>query len=147
MHRAIAAAGNRRVLEQLSDTEVEQLRPAFAGDQDIGRLQVPMHHQMAVGIVHGSANLAEELEPVVDAESMLVAVAGDRHAAYELHHYVGHAVDGLAAIDQAGDMTMLEGGEDLALDTETAARLTLVESRREQLDRYLVAEGDIVPHR
>ena len=44
-------------VEQLGDAEVEQLRRAVGGDQDVVRLQVAMHDQVLMRVVHRARRL------------------------------------------------------------------------------------------
>ena len=43
-------------IEQLRDAEVQQLRHALRRDQDVVRLQVTMHDQVLVRVMHGRAH-------------------------------------------------------------------------------------------
>ena len=47
-------------VQQLGDTEIEQLDDAVSGHQDIRGLQIPVHDQMSVGVPDGREHLKEE---------------------------------------------------------------------------------------
>ena len=48
------------VLQQLGDAEVEQLRHAVGGDQDVRWLDVAMHDEVLMRVGHGGAHLAKQ---------------------------------------------------------------------------------------
>ena len=100
------------------DPEVEQFRHALFGDHDVARLDVAVHDQAAVRVTHCVAHLEEELQPGVHREAPRVAVLVDRHALDVLHHQIGQALGGGAAVEQAGDVRVLEPRQDLALRAE-----------------------------
>ena len=49
-------------VEHLGDAEVEQLDVALGRDEHVARLEVAMHDQVLVGVLHGVADLECELE-------------------------------------------------------------------------------------
>ena len=55
-------------IEELGDAEVEQLDGAVACHQDVRRLEVAVHDQVAMGVLHGVAELQEQLEPRLDRQ-------------------------------------------------------------------------------
>ena len=133
--------------QQLGDAEVEELRSAVARHEDVGRLEIPMHHQVAVSVGDGPADGTEEIEAAPQVESSSGAVEVQGQALHVLHREVGVPVLGRASVDQAGDRGMLESGQDAAFPTET-----LDEERRpgpsaEQLERHLLEVHVVVPPR
>src|SRR5262245_21210086 len=56
-------AGDKRI-EQLRDSEVEQLWNAIFSDQDIARLDVAMNYEVLVRVVDRGAYLLKQLEPL-----------------------------------------------------------------------------------
>ncbi len=111
------------LLEELGDAEVEELDFAFAGDEDVGRFEVAVHHQAGVSVGDRVAHLQEDRELGGKSEAGLRAVAVDRHALDILEREVGGAVLGDPAVDQARDVRMLEPRQDLALAFEALAEL------------------------
>ena len=103
--RRVTGTGMRQALrsEQLRDAEVEQLRCALADDEDIGRLDVAMNHQVAMRVLHRGANLHEQLEPFAHEQGAGVAIGIDGLAVDMLHHQIGRAVVEIAAVDQTRD--------------------------------------------
>jgi hypothetical protein len=129
--------------EQLGDAEIEQLGPAVGGHQDVRRLEIPVNDQVLVGVAHRLADLHHQLEPPLDGELVLVAVADQRLALDQLHGEVRQPVGGHAALEQSRDARMLEQRQDPALLEEAAEH-----SRRgplDQLDRGPLLELPVGP--
>src|SRR6202041_2846705 len=68
--------------------------------------------------LHGRAHLLEQCQAGSDAEAMFGAEISDRGAVDEIHHKVGKAIFGGAAVHNARDVGMVEAGEDLTLLAE-----------------------------
>ena len=94
-----------------------------------------MYHEPAVGMVHGPGHLGHETDPVADDERVGVGPGRDRCAVDELSDEVGHAVARLAAVDEAGDAGVIEGGEEVALAPEPGGHVGPGE--RERLANHL----------
>ena len=108
--------------EQLGDTKVEKLRHAIVGYQDVARLQVAMNDEVLMSELDGGAHGAKQLQPLVDGESMGVAVLVNGHAIDELHDQVGISFFGAATVQQSSDVGMFEAGQDLAFGLESRYR-------------------------
>ena len=78
-----------------------------------------MDHQVLVGGLDGDGDLAQQFDPLLQVEPVLVAVVIDGHPLDELHRQVGHTLLGGAAVDQPGDVGMVQAGEDASLGVET----------------------------
>ncbi len=124
--------------QQLGDAEVEQLDLTGGGDHDVAGLEVAMDHQVAVGVGHRLAHRHEQLEPLLQACLVGAAPLGDGAALHQLHHHVGAAVAGHAAVEQAGDAGMLQPRQDLALGGEAPGLACGVAA--DQLERHLLLE-------
>src|SRR5207253_9461090 len=72
--RLLNAWGGAIGAEQLGDTEVQELRRAVFGDQDVARFDVPMNDQVLMRVLHSRADRAKELEPLLSRELVLIAV-------------------------------------------------------------------------
>ncbi len=107
-----------RAIEQPRDAEVQQLGPAFGGDAHVGRLQVPMHHQVAMRVRHRGADLAEQRQTLLQRVRRVGAPLGQADALDQLHHHVGPAIGRDVAVDEVRDARVVEPGHDLALDLE-----------------------------
>jgi hypothetical protein len=108
--------------------------------EDVGRLQIPMHDPLAVGVVHGpgqrldqpggvrrrDAGLARPLRPrqgVVEAAAGHVLQAQERHAL------------GVADLVDLDDVRVLEPGDRLRLPAEPVDGIPAGHAALEHLDR------------
>ncbi len=127
-------------LHELGDAEVEQTRHPRAVHEDVGRLDVPVDHELCVRVSDGLANLAEEVEPLVDPEPVSVAVGVDRLAVHVLHDRIGDTLGGRAAVEEACHAGMLQARQDPSLVAEAPAHLLVVEGAGKQLDGNALVE-------
>src|SRR5690606_18439395 len=102
----------------LRDAEVEQLRLTRRGHEDVRRLQVAMDDEVAVRVLDGVANPAEQLDAPPHRNSHALAVRRDGFPVDVLHREVGTAVDVRAAVEEARDEGMFEPREDLTFAPE-----------------------------
>ncbi len=100
-----------------------------------------MDHQVLVRIFHRLAHLEEQPQPLGDALAAGGGVGGDRHAFDELHGEVRDAVVAGAAVEQPGDVRMLEPRQDLTFVAEALEEL----GRPRREGRHL--EGDALGER
>ncbi len=135
--RAFGAAGRFRV-QELRDAEVEELHPAVGVDQDVARLEIAMDHEVAMGVAHRVADLAEQLQPFVEVAAARAAVLGERQPFDELEDGVGAPVGGDAAVEQPGDPRVLQSRQDPALGAEALEQRRRVTTQ--ELDRGLLPE-------
>ena len=77
-----------------------------------------MDHQPLMRVLHGRAHLEKQLQPLSGRKAVVVTIRIDPYALDQLHHQVGNAVVSGAAIQQTGDVGMIERGENLALSAE-----------------------------
>ena len=124
-HHGAARLGEGGVVESvlaagqhLGDAKVEQLHLSGAGDQDVRRLEVAVHDEPAVRVLDGVAHRADERDALLDRAGVRVAVPVERHAVDVLHGEERLAVVGEAAVEQAGDVRVVQAGKDLALALE-----------------------------
>jgi hypothetical protein len=80
------------VRKQLCHSEIEQLDLAVVGDHDVGRLEVAVHDEVPMGMMHGPADFDEPLEPLFHAELVRRAVRSNGGALDVFHHEIGPAV-------------------------------------------------------
>src|SRR5665213_1795019 len=135
--------------DQLGDAEVEQLGGGIGGDKDVGGLQIAVDDEVAVGVGDGFEDVQEEVAAGLDAEGILAAEDVDGAAFYILHGEEGDAVGGGPAVEQAGNIRVIQICEDLALVAEAAqdflgVHAALDDFEGDLLDVFLVvAEGEI----
>src|SRR5206468_684934 len=103
-------------------------------------------------VEHASAHLAEELEPLPEAESVLPAMAIERQSIDVLHGDVRHPFARRPGIEDLGDVLVVHEREGLALLLEPRDEDCGVELGPDQLEgdlamkrRILLCEIDL-PH-
>ena len=85
------------------------------GDQNICRLQIPMHDQLRVRVGHGVGDLREQLQPRQQIELLVAAVLIDRMPFDVLDREKRLPLRGEARVVQACDIRMRQRGEDVPL--------------------------------
>ncbi len=128
-------------LEQPCDAEVEQARHPVARHEHVAGLEVAVHDQVLVGVLHRPAHLDEQAQALGDRQAARVGVGRDRGAGDVVHHEVGPAVFGGASVEQARDVRVLEARQDAPLVVEQPARGDVVDPAPEHLDRHGPADA------
>jgi hypothetical protein len=137
-------------IQDLGDAEVQELDLPFRrggplGDQDVPWLQVPVDYPPLVGMLDRRARLDEKSQARLQGEAVHLAVLRDGRAPDQLHHEVGEPVRGDPAIQEAGNIGVVQGGQDLALGPEPAKDVLAVHSPADQLEGQLLVVGPVVP--
>jgi len=128
------------IVQKLGDAEIEQLRDAAARDQDVRWLQVSMHDQVLMGVMHRAADHGEEREARLDGEAVGIAVLVDGHPVDVLHDEIGGSVGQGAAVEQVRDVGVIELREDLPLRFEPRLDRAAEGAARYDLDGDLLLE-------
>ena len=145
-HEPHLGAGLRRRLgravglEQLGDAEVQQLRHPGGSDEDVAGLDVAVHDEALVRVLHGAADLPEEREAAVDRQAPVVAPLDERLPLHVLQDEVGLARLRRPAVEQARDVGVIERRRDLALAPEPPQRVLARRARTHELDGDLLLE-------
>ena len=129
---------------RLGDAEVDHLRHRHAfvqRDQHVRRLDVAVDDAFRVRVLHGAADLHEQLQPLARRQLVSVAELGDRHAVHQLHHEVRPARVGGAGVEHLGDVLVVHQRQRLALGLEAGDHLARVDARLDHLERDLAADG------
>ena len=92
------------------------------------------------GVLHGLADLHEQLQPLPRRQAVLVAVLRDRHALDQLHHEVRPAGVGRAGVEDLGDVGMVHQRQRLPLGLEAGDHLLRVHARLDDLERDLALD-------
>ena len=100
-----------------------------------------MDDPLLVGVLHGLADLHEQVQPLGDRQAVLVAIVGDRDAADQLHDEVGPAGLGGAGVEHPGDVGVVHQRQRLPLGLEPGDDLLRVHARLDDLQRHLAAHG------
>ena len=93
-----------------------------------------------MGEAHRRTHRAEELQALHHRQPAAGAEAVDGLALHVFHGEVGQAVRRGTAVEQLGDVGVVEGGQDLALGAEAADQLLAVGLRTQQLEGHLLLE-------
>ena len=104
------------------DAEVDHLRPAVVGDDDVARLEVAVDDAVGVGRAERVGERHGEVEQRADRQAGLGDHRVERAAADELHHQQPPAVGVLDAV-QADDVRVVERGEGARLALQPRQRL------------------------
>ena len=124
-----STASNPPRLEQLRNAEIEQFRDAVRRHEDVRRLEIAVHDQVLMRVLHGVAHLEEQAQALLDRQPLLLAPRGDLHAGDVLENNVGRAVISGAAVEQSRDVGVLQVRENLPLATESRDRLVASRAR------------------
>ena len=79
-------------VDQLGDAEIEQLYLAALVDENVGRLEIAMHHQMPMCVRHRRQNLPEQFQALGNAGFLLGDEIGERLAFDVFHRQPAGAV-------------------------------------------------------
>jgi len=132
------------VVQQPGDAEIQQPHAAVSVDQDVARLDVPVHDQGPVRVRDRRADVQEQAQPGIDGQPAAVAGRGQRLAVDMLHGEPGHPGRGEAAGGQPGDARVLESGQDPALAREPLLLDRIEHAVAEHLDRRLLGEPGVL---
>src|SRR5207244_838075 len=110
-------------------------------DEDVGRLDVPMHDPLCMRGVQRVCNLDAPLQEFSGIERAAANPMPERMALQELHHDVRLAFV-LANIVNGANVRMIQGGGGAGLTAEPFERLRLVgELIGQKLKRYVAAKS------
>jgi hypothetical protein len=130
-------------VDEFRDTEVEELQLAVARDEDVRRFEIAVDDQVLVRVLHDVAHGGKELESRVDRETACIAIAVDRFTIDILHREPRYAVTCDAAVDEAGDVWVLEKRENPTLLQESSNELG-TPGLPDQLERDALLELSVV---
>jgi hypothetical protein len=122
-------------VQQLRDTEVEELHRAVGRDEDVRRLEVAVDDEVRVRVLHCRQHLEHEREPLLGGEMLLVAVRVDAPALDVLEDEVRLAVVAHAGIEQPRDVQVREPRERGPFAAEALDAGGIEECEVEQLHR------------
>ena len=129
-------------MDGLGDAEVDDLGDRHAvveRDHHVGGLDVAMDDPLLMGVLHGLADLDEQLQPLAVVRLILVAVIREGDAVDQLHHEVGPARFGRARVKHLGDVGVVHHGQGLPLGLEAGDHLPGVHARLDDLQGHLAA--------
>jgi len=106
-----------------------------------------MDDEVLMSILDRAANDQEEIQPLADAQAMRRGVLGDRTAFNVLHHQVGLPFVGRPAVENGGDVGVLQARQYLALLAEATLDELRSVSPTDQLQRDRLLERVVVAYR
>jgi hypothetical protein len=127
-------------VQDFADAEVEKFDRAVGPDQNISRFEIAMDDELAMSMGHRRADIQEKFKNLAGNQVLLAAVFRDGLPGHELHDDVRQPFGRGAAVEQAGDVRMIELGENLPLAPKTPQDKVRVQPGRDQLD----SGGDFV---
>ncbi len=101
-------------VEQLGDSEIEQLRNAIGGDQDVARFEIAVNDELLMRVLDGVGHLPEQLQALANGQLAGVSEGDQGFAVDALHNNVRRTVGGRSAFEQTGDVGVFELSQDLA---------------------------------
>ena len=104
-----------------------------------------MHHQVAVRVLHGFQHLQEQDHPLAQAQAPRIAPGVDGHAIHVFHDEVRITLRTDTAIQQRGDVRVLQARQGLSLAQETFAGGGGIGTAAYQLQCRMLRVGTIVP--
>jgi hypothetical protein len=145
------AVGPRGVgVEQGGDAEVEQLGGAVRADDDVGGLEVAVHHQLRVRRLHGLRHVHQQAHASGHRQLPLAHMRRQGLAGHELQHQVGAVAGVDASVEQLRHAGVAQAAEQSSLAREALAQLLTTELGTQQLDgghRLVEAVGAVrAPH-
>src|SRR5262249_35091498 len=93
-----------------------------------------MDDQIAVRIVDGGADFLKQLEALMNGQVMVIAVFIDGFTLDVFDNEIGDSILGFPAVDELGDMRMLQIGKNLPFTAQASTQLRMHRHLLDQLD-------------
>ena len=124
-------------VSDLGDAKIEHLHPEAptrrAAEEDVARLQIPVHHVLVVHRLQRAPNLLHDLNDLRGAElCFLLQALGQVFPAQVLHHDARLSLVGLIKIGHVHDVGVADLGGDLRLLPEPCVERLVVHHARVQ---------------
>ena len=116
------------------NSEVEQFRNAVIGDDDVAGLDVAMHDQILMRVLHRAAHRAKQGESLVNAQRTRFAVIANGFSRHVLHDEIRYAVGCCAAVEQTRDVRMFKCRQNLSFMTKAGENCVGIHPALDQLD-------------
>jgi hypothetical protein len=126
--------------QDLGDAEVEEFHAARGIDQQVRRLEIAMHDEVAMRQIDRLRNGEDQPDARCEIGADALAPGVDRLALHELQYEIRPPVRRDPAVEKAGDVRMLEARQDLALAQEAAQHRVRVHAALEELERHRLLE-------
>ena len=120
----------------MGNPKIGQQTVAALIQQDVGGLDIPVHHTVGMGIIQRLAHLADHLHDLLPGQG-LAAQPGGQGAAGNQRHDDKWVAFFLAVIEHRQDEGMLECGEQAGLAAKTPVEVFVCRKlARQHLDRH-----------
>jgi hypothetical protein len=132
------------LVRRLGDAEVDDLGHSHAvidGDEDVRGLEVAVDDALLMRVLHGLADLDEQLQAFPGGQFGLVAILGDLDAADQFHDEVGAPALRRAAVENFRDVRVVHERKGLALGLETRDDAPGVHAEADDLEGDAAATG------
>ena len=106
-----------------------------AVDQDVRRLQIPMHDQIPVRIGDRRTDIEEEADDGPGIERSFAAPGVDTFALDQRHRQPGSAIIEHAGIEQSDDIRVIEAGQDRLFAQKAFATVAGQGAHRQEFER------------
>src|SRR6266487_929314 len=93
-----------------------------------------MNYKVAMCVLHRLTDFDEELQSLLDAQLLVVAVLIDDLAMNILHDQIRLSLTSLTGVQQSCDVGMIEVGKNLAFALKAALHIVIKECIRHDLD-------------
>ena len=123
---------------RFGDAEIDHLGDRHAimqCHQDVGGLDVTVNDPFLMGVLHGMADLDEQLQTFDGGQLVLVTVLSEFDSPHQLHHKKGPARLSRPGIEHFGDVGMVHQRQGLALRFEPGDDLASVHAELDDLER------------
>ena len=117
--RARQCARSRLIVEQLRDTEVEELDHTLARDKDVGGLDIPVHDQMTVRMSHRGQDIKEQADACLDVQFVPFAKCVDGLALDKFQDEVRLRALQHPRVQESRNIRMIEAAEEVPFDSKT----------------------------
>ena len=121
-------------VQELGDPEIQHLGRPVRGHEDVAGLQIAMHNEVLMRVLDGPAHDPEQLQALVAGQAATVAILVNRDPVDVLHHQVGQAPVGCAAVEEPNDVGMIERCQGLPLVPKPAYHVFAGQVRQHDFD-------------
>ena len=129
------------LIGEAGQSEVADLGPFLAVQEDVGRLDVAVQDARLMGVGETFADAGHQAGDFVLFNGLAVGGVVERLPVHELHHDIGHVVDFTEIVD-ADEVRVVEHGHGLGLVLEPPTEvLVLTKFARENLDCHVPLKG------
>ena len=108
--RPFKSAGDTIRIQDFGNTEIQQLRYTLCSHKNVAGLDITVNDQMLMGVLHRRTYLQKQLQPLHSRQPVAGAIFVNGSPLNQFHREIRHAVFCGAAIEETGDVGMLDAG-------------------------------------